>query len=256
VDISANNGNFAAVTSAGNVYALGNGSKGQLGDGTTPEHRAALAPMTLPPGVTAKQVSVGGEFSLILCHDGRLFATGADNLMQLGQGLETLRAYSAQTEVGSASGALCSSLPLLVQPPGGEGRFVSASAGEDFSVAVWERGGKRSAVTFGNGVLGQLGHSAPTHLSPPKMVGLLEGKQEWDGEKVITLDVQAVAAGREHVLALLSNGAVLSWGANRKGQLGTGSLASSRVPALVMPLQQYKIGKVFAGARGSAAVVA
>lgn len=61
-------------------------------------------------------------------------------------------------------------------------------------------------MTFGNGVHGQLGHRTPTHVSPPKVVGGLEGKREWDGERVITLDVCEVAAGREHVLALLSNG--------------------------------------------------
>jgi hypothetical protein len=37
------------------------------------------------------QVSLGSEFSLVLCLDGRLFGAGADNLMQLGQGQETIR---------------------------------------------------------------------------------------------------------------------------------------------------------------------
>jgi hypothetical protein len=82
-------------------------------------------------------------------------------------------------------------------------------------------------------------------------------------------------------------GSVLSWGANRAGQLGTGSVATARSPVphdstltprvplftpftrrtrmtlvicafpqvLVMPLQRYKVSHVFAGGRTSAAVV-
>jgi len=56
VDISANKTNFAAVTASGSVYALGSGSKGQLGDGTQPAFREALKPMALPPGASACKV--------------------------------------------------------------------------------------------------------------------------------------------------------------------------------------------------------
>lgn len=45
-----------------------------------------------------------------------------------------------------------------------------------------------------------------------------------------------VCAGSQHVLALSRNGQVLTWGANRTGQLGNGQVASSCIPTAVNQL--------------------
>ncbi len=53
--------------------------------------------------------------------------------------------------------------------------------------------------------------------------------------------VTAVAAGKDHSLALLANGTVMAWGSNVSGQLGDGEeFAGSDVPVRVQGLQHVK----------------
>ncbi|HTA13187.1 MAG TPA: IPT/TIG domain-containing protein [Solirubrobacteraceae bacterium] len=52
--------------------------------------------------------------------------------------------------------------------------------------------------------------------------------------------VTAVAAGRRHSLALLSNGTVVAWGEGASGQLGDGEFASSDLPVAVEDLSGVK----------------
>ncbi len=48
--------------------------------------------------------------------------------------------------------------------------------------------------------------------------------------------VDAVSAGRDHSLALLSDGTVVGWGDNEEGQLGDGTPTASDVPVPVSGL--------------------
>ena len=43
----------------------------------------------------------------------------------------------------------------------------------------------------------------------------------------------AVAAGSDSTLALLTNGTLMAWGNNKRGQLGNGTTKSSTVPVTV-----------------------
>lgn len=58
-----------------------------------------------------------------------------------------------------------------------------------------------------------------------------------DAENPVTVaglnDVTQVSAGAEHSLALLSNGTVMAWGDNSRGELGDASMANSDVPVAV-----------------------
>jgi alpha-tubulin suppressor-like RCC1 family protein len=64
----------------------------------------------------------------------------------------------------------------------------------------------------------------------------------------------AVAAGKEHSLALLANGTVMAWGANGAGQLGNGSNTASSVPVAVSGLSE--VTAVSAGTNHSLALLA
>jgi alpha-tubulin suppressor-like RCC1 family protein len=46
--------------------------------------------------------------------------------------------------------------------------------------------------------------------------------------------VVAIAAGDEHALALLGNGAVVAWGLNNEGQLGDNTTTSRSTPVTVV----------------------
>jgi len=65
--------------------------------------------------------------------------------------------------------------------------------------------------------------------------------------------VTAIAAGKSHSLALLSDGSVVAWGANTSGQLGDGEEAGSDVPVRVTGLTEVKA--VAAGADQSLALL-
>lgn len=87
------------------------------------------------------------------------------------------------------------------------------------------RADETTAVGWGFNLFGQVGTGSATKagcecIGAPQAVVGLSG-------------VTQIAAGREHTLALLSNGTVMAWGADGHGELGDGGTASRGDPALV-----------------------
>ena len=81
-------------------------------------------------------------------------------------------------------------------------------------------------VQFGRGEetkSGQLGDGTNRNKNIPVQVNTLS-------------DITAIAVGRNHSLALKSDGTVLAWGNNIVGQLGDGSNQSSNEPVEVTGL--------------------
>jgi alpha-tubulin suppressor-like RCC1 family protein len=73
----------------GKAYSWGGNASGQLGDGSVDERRTAVAAV----GVTGnlKSVVAGGEYSLGLGEDGVVYAWGANESGQLGDGTKVNR---------------------------------------------------------------------------------------------------------------------------------------------------------------------
>lgn len=86
-----------------------------------------------------------------------------------------------------------------------------AAGGHD-SVALLDSG---SLMSWGADAYGQLGDGevGTNRTTPVEVEGITKAT--------------AVAAGGQHNLALLSNGTVMAWGDNQKGQLGLGSVSES-----------------------------
>jgi alpha-tubulin suppressor-like RCC1 family protein len=109
--------------------------------------------------------------------------------------------------------------------------------------ASWASG----VVAWGDGEQGQLGDGMIINRDVPVAASLPSG-----------VTVTAVAAGFEHSLALLSDHAVMAWGANDHGQLGDGNTSNSEVPVAV-DLSSLPAGDVVtavsAGARDSLALL-
>src|ERR1700687_4582165 len=74
---------LTSAARAGQIYAWGNNSFGQLGDGTT-TNRLSPVPVNGLSGV--KSVAGGGEFSLAVMSNGTVQAWGRNQLGQLGDG--------------------------------------------------------------------------------------------------------------------------------------------------------------------------
>jgi len=135
------------------------------------------------------------------------------------------------TNTGPSCGqppAPCSKTPVAVS---GLSAVTAISAGMPFSLALLGNG---TVMAWGDNTLGELGDgtstgpetcyaSAPPCSKTPVAVSGLSA-------------VTAISAGRQHSLALLSNGTVSAWGRNDSGQLGNGTTTDSDVPVTVKGL--------------------
>ncbi len=93
-----NNGQTVAVLADGSVWAWGNGTKGQLGDGGTASSDVPV-PVQVPAGVTFAKVNSGGYSCYAIDSRGRLWAWGGNQNGQLGTG-SGARIETTPVEVG------------------------------------------------------------------------------------------------------------------------------------------------------------
>jgi alpha-tubulin suppressor-like RCC1 family protein len=201
----------AASDSSGALFAWGNNYAGQLGDGTTVDHRTPsyvenfLSEVTFAAG--------GNSHSLGVKVTGELFAWGNNYDGQLGLNSEINQSAPRQTR-------------LLDKAAGATGLIgaIRIAAGAFHSVAVSSSGtvGQGSVYTWGNNNNGQLGRISST-----------PGYPDLTSPVVTATDA---AAGEYHTLALTTTGTVSSWGLNSSGQLGNGTTTNSFAPVQVTGL--------------------
>lgn len=104
--------------------------------------------------------------------------------------------------------------------------------GDGFILLVTKEG---KIISWGKNDMGQLGNSCREYRKFPKLnTNISEG-------------ILQVSAGSSHVLALTKSGNVLSWGANRFGQLGDGQLTSSHTPILIPQLKHRPVISICCG---------
>jgi alpha-tubulin suppressor-like RCC1 family protein len=192
-----------AVTSTGKLYAWGFNNDGQLGDGTT-KNRHTPVQVKLPSGAKVTTIAAGCHHTLASTSQG-LFGWGDNSQGQLGNGNTT----STTTPVPVIF--LIRGQPL--------GKITGLFGGCDDSMALFAKG---ALLAWGNNNAGQLGNGTTTSSDKPVGVKVPSGDK-----------IKSVAEGCFHSLALTTTGAVLAWGENSSGQLGTGSTANSDVPVSV-----------------------
>jgi alpha-tubulin suppressor-like RCC1 family protein len=223
-------GHTLAIDPLGTVWAWGDNTRGQLGDGT-----ATGGPTTVQvTGLTGVvSVAAGGTSSLALKSDGTVWAWG-----DLPSGVQPVpvKVVGLAGVVAVAAGhchwlALrwdgtlwfwgrhAESDPIQLTPVQVLSGVTAMSAGYWHSLAATSDGTAWAWGYNGYGQLGEDGAAAPYRSSPAPVVGLS--------------GVSAVAAGESHSLALTSDGKVWTWGDNMFGQLGDGTLLSRATPASV-----------------------
>lgn len=185
-----------AVADDGWVYAWGENSADQLGDGTATSQNApvAISQGEIPAGVSLVQVAAGGEFSLALGDNGKVYAWGSNADGQLGDGTNTSSA--SPVEVGPGD------IPAGVN-------ITKVAAGSRHAVALGDDG---MVYTWGFNSQGQLGIGSTTSVNVPRAVDTTTA--------LSGLTVTDIAAGFFHTLAIGSDGNAYSWGRNNSGQLG------------------------------------
>jgi alpha-tubulin suppressor-like RCC1 family protein len=182
-----------AVTRRGEVWCWGGGTKGQLGDGRRNNRRRATA----VPGISdAVEVAVGKAHTCVRRQGGAVLCWGDNEFGQTGA--DVSRAVSERPV----------SVPNLRDAAG-------ITAGGAHSCAV-RRGGQ--AVCWGQNQSGQLGNGAgaaelSTSRPTPVAVSGLP-------------DAAEIVAGQNHSCARKRTGAVVCWGNNDFGQLGSGTMST------------------------------
>ena len=187
-----------AVCADGSVWAWGQNGYGQLGNGTVGGVSPWPVRVSNLAGVVA--VAAGDRHALALKSDGTVWAWGANDYGQLGNGNTT----SAKIPVPSG----VTGVTRIAA-----GHYASYALRADKTVRAW-----------GIDTSGQLGDGAGfTNRSQPVPVQGL-------------LNVSDIAGGRANGYALLEDGTVRAWGSGAEGALGADSFASAAVPVTVAGL--------------------
>lgn len=232
----------AAYLLTGEVWAWGDNTYGQLGDGTLVSSTDAV---TVVGVGSVKDLKCGDYHTLALLEDGTVMAWGRNNYGQLGDGSTADNPN-----------------PFVVP---GLANIVEIAAGANHSLAVASDG---SVYAWGDNSWGQCADATMSYLSSPQFIAAIS-----DGYKVAagfrhslvistpagiyafgsnlygqlanqvvtsssstptliddTAYAEDVACGYRHSLMLTSSAGVYAWGENSSGQLGNGSGVNSSTP--------------------------
>jgi alpha-tubulin suppressor-like RCC1 family protein len=176
-------------------------------------------------------MSAGFAHVLVLCSDGSMATWGNNPAYEFGSGVP--EKFPLPVAV-PATGALAGKTATAIV----SGTFHNLVLCSDGKVVGWGRNGS-----------GQLGNGSINSATVPVAVntsGVLNGKT-----------VVSIATGRDHALALCSDGTLVAWGGNGAGQLGNDSTTTSNLPVAVSRagiLNGKTITAISAGANHSMAL--
>jgi alpha-tubulin suppressor-like RCC1 family protein/pimeloyl-ACP methyl ester carboxylesterase len=182
------------LMSSGDVYCVGDGHYGQLGNGSTAEQSALVAVIG---GQKFDRLSVSAENACGLTNSGAAYCWGYNEFGPLGDGSTTNRSSPVAVLGGHA--------------------FASISAGEHHSCAVTSAG---AAYCWGLNTWGQLGDGSTSNRTAP--VAVAGG-----------LAFASVTVGTSHTCGVTTGGVAYCWGSNSVGRLGDGTTTNRAVPTSV-----------------------
>ncbi|MDD2890301.1 MAG: FlgD immunoglobulin-like domain containing protein [bacterium] len=196
-----------ALLSDGTVWAWGNNSFGQLGDGTIISKPLPVQVSGITNAIAIAAGGTGGKnssvFGMALLADGTVKTWGGNTYGQLGNG--TIVNSSVPVSVSGLTGV------------------TAIACGGDFAYALLSNGTIKSwgrnnfSYSYGQGMLGD--GTIINRYTPVTVYGIT--------------NATAIAACAYYGLALLADGTIRAWGNNSKGQLGDGTKTTRLKPVKV-----------------------
>ncbi|AEC02726.1 fimbrillin family protein [Parasphaerochaeta coccoides] len=181
------------VKKDGTLWATGQNTAGQLGDGTTDDRNKPVQVKGLN-GVgfmtDVEDVFAGGFHTMILKKNGTLWATGFNYFGQLCDGTTTIRTTPVQVQDSSGVGFMTD--------------VATVSAGWAHTMILKKDG---TLWAIGKNEQGQLGVSDKINRSTPAQV---------------SSNVASVSAGESYTMILKKDGTLWATGSNDSGRLGVG----------------------------------
>lgn len=193
--ITAGDSHTVALKQDGTVWTWGYNFFGQLGNGSQVQKSDTPVQVTGLSEVIA--ISAAGNFNIALEADGTVWTWGINDFGQLGNGDSTNS--NVPVQVKSSDSSNFAHVKLIKA-----GRYHGLAVKDDDTVWAW-----------GLNNFGQLGDGSLTNRNVPVQVK--------NSNSSAFTGAIAVSAGDVHTVAIKSNGELVSWGANRDGQLGIGN---------------------------------
>lgn len=195
-----------ALDSTGKVYAWGDGTYGQLGNGSSTQQSLPVAVTTsgVLSGKTIVAIAAGGRISMALDSNGQLYAWGQNGSGEVGDGTTASR-----------------NAPVAVQTTGVlSGKTITRmSSAYGKSMALDSNG---QVYAWGGNTYGQVGDGTTTNRLSPVLVTGLSG-----------ITITGISSSTTHSLAIDNAGNAYAWGLNASGQLGDGTTTNRLSPVLV-----------------------
>eukprot|EP01025_Chloroclados_australasicus_P025419 TRINITY_DN2539_c0_g1_i1.p2 TRINITY_DN2539_c0_g1~~TRINITY_DN2539_c0_g1_i1.p2 ORF type:complete len:402 (-),score=54.71 TRINITY_DN2539_c0_g1_i1:677-1882(-) len=185
-----------AVAEDGEVFGWGWGQYGNLGDGERHDRWQPTQVQGLT-GVKLQQISCGWRHNLALSQDGIMFVWGWNKYGQLGTGDNQDR-------------------PTAVPVAQGIGKVCLIAGGWRYSMCVDDDG---NVYAWGWNKFGQLGLGHSRSCVSPQIVPALQEH-----------NIQLLACGWRHSMAIAGNGDFYVWGRGSYGRLGLGNEDDQLVP--------------------------
>lgn len=226
------------------VYALGSNGSGQLGIGHDQDvsiPRQVLFRPGSEPSSTVVKVAAGGNHSLLVTADGKLYwagdpTTGSSGPLKRDEEADpaAIKSQFLAQEVGLPEAESSAMTKTSTAPV----KLIAATWESSVIVQADTHGCNTVVSTFGTGLKGELGQGQFIVRTPT--ISSLKAFPPKDTEVV------DLAACMGHTVAVLSNGEVWGWGNGRKGQLGTGIASVVHEPQALEGVD-FKVARAVCG---------
>lgn len=216
-----------ALNSVGQTYCWGYSQAASSPLGTVDTSTYVLNPSLVSGAPTFRSLSGGSYHICGLTAAGAAYCWGHNNLGQLGTGSNVPSAIASPTLIGGIT-------------------FSKIDAGGDSTIGGGLTCGiADTGITYcwGGNSMGQLGtgSTSPSYIPTPTAVtgGLTFTK---------------ISVGGRHVCGLTSAGAAYCWGANDRGQLGTGSTAAVTIATPTAVTGGHVFSRIIAGPQNTCGI--